>query len=532
MWFGTKSDPEPKIDKIRDDVRLKKKRADGDLLPSKRVRGLAAQGYEMGEVIGEGQFSKVLVAYCPKMRRKVAVKVISKRKSPKEYLRDFAPREVSILQHLNHTYMIDIYRALEDQRNVYLVMEYAPNGDLHDYINTKGHLDEAESRALFRQLIEAVAYLHRARVVHRDIRPENCLLAEGNQLKLADFGFARWNRNKEILSTYCGCYGYAAPEVVEGDPYDGEKSDVWSMGATLFSMLNGREPFPDSGDIGILLNSMAQKMRFHQKTSKEARVFVRRMMSLDPDARPTAVELRSDTWIEKPCQITDTYSESSVTSSVLMRDDFDLNQEHGLSLGQHNFEVPPKAVTKLLKSVALNSIDDDETLVRVRRGVARINSNAIGISGPAARRVSVALTSNVDVSKLPVKGSTTGKTLGRRMSSMLRRSSSILRSGSQVQLPAQEIIDTMIKQHQEEVERDIKRVHCTTGALFAAAVGKARRQTIAANRFEMQYVQVLHDQIAEETGYVIGQTRGKMERLRHKLERMAGGDETPSEAGC
>ncbi|CAH1274481.1 TSSK3 [Branchiostoma lanceolatum] len=447
MWFGTKSDPEPKIDKIRDDVRLKKKRADGDLLPRKRVQGLAAQGYEMGEVIGEGQFSKVLVAYCPKMRRKVAVKVISKRKSPKEYLRDFAPREVSILQHLNHTYMIDIYRALEDQRNVYLVMEYAPNGDLHDYINTKGHLGEEESRALFRQMIEAVAYLHRARVVHRDIRPENCLLAEGNQLKLADFGFARWNRNKEILSTYCGCYGYAAPEVVEGDPYDGEKSDVWSMG-------------------------------------------------------------------------------------VLMRDDFDLNQEHGLSLGQHNFEVPPKAVTKLLKSVALNSIDDDETLVRVRRGVARINSNAIGISGPAARRVSVALTSNVDVSKLPVKGSTTGKTLGRRMSSMLRRSSSILRSGSQVQLPAQEIIDTMVKQRQEEVERDIKRVHCSTGALFAAAVGKARRQTIAANRFEMQYVQVLHDQIAEETGYVIGQTRGKMERLRHKLERMAGGDETPSEAGC
>ncbi|KAI8487362.1 uncharacterized protein LOC144922851 [Branchiostoma floridae x Branchiostoma belcheri] len=530
MWFGSKSDPEPKIDKIRDDVRLKKKGSDGDFSPCKRVQGLVALGYEMGEVIGQGQFSKVRVAYCPKLRRKVAVKVISKRKSPKDYLRDFAPREVSILQHLNHIYMIDIYRALEDQRSMYLVMEYAANGDLHDYINTKGHLDETESRALFRQLIEAVAYLHRARVVHRDIRPENCLLAEGNQLKLADFGFAVWNRTKEMLNAHSGCYGYAAPEVVEGERYDGEKADVWSMGATLFAMLNGREPFPDSGDVGILLNSMAQKFRFHQKTSKEARVFVRSMMSLDPEDRPYSVDLRKDVWIQKPCQITDTYSESSVTSSV-WNADFDLNQEHGLAAGQHSFEIPPKTVTKLLKSVALNSIDTDESLVRVKRGVARINSREIGISGPAARRVSVALTSNVDVSKLPVKGSASGKSLGQRMSSMLRRSSSILRSGSQVQLPAQEIIDAMVKQRQEEVKRDMGRIHSMTGALFASAAGRARRQTISANRFEMAYVQVLHDKIAEETGYVIGETRGKMERLRHKLERMAGGEEAGGE-GC
>ncbi|XP_078611222.1 uncharacterized protein LOC144881792 [Branchiostoma floridae x Branchiostoma japonicum] len=530
MWFGSKSDPEPMIEKIRDDVRLRKKQGEGDFAPCKRVQGLVAEGYEIGEVIGEGQFSKVRVAYCPKMRKKVAVKVISKRKAPKDYLRDFAPREVSILQHLNHIYMIDIYRALEDKRSVYLVMEYAANGDLHDYINTKGHLDEAESRALFRQLIEAVAYLHRARVVHRDIRPENCLLAEGNQLKLADFGFARWNRNKDFLTTYSGCYGYAAPEVIEGEAYDGEKADVWSMGATLFAMLNGREPFPDSGDIGILLNSMAEKLRFHQKTSKEARVFVRTMMSLDPDDRPNSVDLRKDVWIQKPCQVTDTYSESSVTSSV-WKADLDLNQEHGLSAGQHGFEVPPKTVTKLLKSVALNSIDDDETLVRVKKGVARINSHAIGISGPAARRVSVALTSNVDVSKIPVKGSASGQSLGRRMSSMLRRSSSVLRSGSQVQLPGWEIMDAMVKQRQEEVERDIKRVHTSFGAHFAAAAGKARRQSIAADRFESEYVQVLHDSIYEKTGYVVGSAHKKMERLRGKLEKLAAVEETPSE-GC
>eukprot|EP00058_Branchiostoma_floridae_P025244 XP_002610734.1 hypothetical protein BRAFLDRAFT_90920 [Branchiostoma floridae] len=425
------------------------------------------------------------------MRKKVAVKVISKRKAPKDYLRDFAPREVSILQHLNHIYMIDIYRALEDKRSVYLVMEYAANGDLHDYINTKGHLDEAESRALFRQLIEAVAYLHRARVVHRDIRPENCLLAEGNQLKLADFGFARWNRNKDFLTTYSGCYGYAAPEVIEGEAYDGEKADVWSM---------------------------------------EARVFVRTMMSLDPDDRPNSVDLRKDVWIQKPCQVTDTYSESSVTSSV-WKADLDLNQEHGLSAGQHGFEVPPKTVTKLLKSVALNSIDDDETLVRVKKGVARINSHAIGISGPAARRVSVALTSNVDVSKIPVKGSASGQSLGRRMSSMLRRSSSVLRSGSQVQLPGWEIMDAMVKQRQEEMERDMKRVHTSFGAHFAAAAGKARRQSIAADRFESEYVQVLHDSIYEKTGYVVGSAHKKMERLRGKLEKLAAVEETPSE-GC
>jgi len=100
---------------------------------------------------------------------------------------------------------------------------------------------------------------------------------------------------------------------------------------------------------------------------------------------------------------------------------------------------------------------------------------------------------------------------------MLRRSSSVLRSGSQVQLPGWEIMDAMVKQRQEEMERDMKRVHTSFGAHFAAAAGKARRQSIAADRFESEYVQVLHDSIYEKTGYVVGSAHKKMERLRGNL---------------
>jgi serine/threonine protein kinase len=88
----------------------------------------------------------------------------------------------------------------------------------------------------FRQIIYGVEYLHVHAICHRDLKPENILLNETNDLKIGDFGFARWMK-ANIAATSCGSPHYAAPEVIRGTPYDGRAADIWSCGVILFALL-------------------------------------------------------------------------------------------------------------------------------------------------------------------------------------------------------------------------------------------------------------------------------------------------------
>ena len=222
---------------------------------------LAAYGYVLGDSLGKGSYAVVRVAFSKKLKRQVAVKIIIKKKAPKDYLTKFLPREIAVMKQLKHPRIIGLHEAIETGSRVYLVLDMADGGDLLDYIRTNGAVVEEEARKFFRQLVEASEYLHKMDVVHRDLKCENILLDRNKNILLSDFGFARTQPvecgtgKRRLSSTFCGSYAYAPPEILRGIAYDGTRSDVWSLGVVLFTMLCAKLPFDDS-NLKLLLEQV------------------------------------------------------------------------------------------------------------------------------------------------------------------------------------------------------------------------------------------------------------------------------------
>ena len=142
--------------------------------------------------------------------------------------------------------MVQTFEIISINHKVYIALEWAGRGDLLGYVRLKGALREAETRRLFGEMCAGLDYLHKMEIVHRDLKCENILLCSNNQIKIADFGFARILPANELSKTFCGSAAYAAPELLQGLPYQGPKVDIWSLGVILYIMICSSMPFRDT----------------------------------------------------------------------------------------------------------------------------------------------------------------------------------------------------------------------------------------------------------------------------------------------
>jgi len=198
-------------------------------------------------------------------------------------------------------------------------LELAPGGELFDYLATGGAFPEPVARAYFKQMLLGLAECHRMGVYHRDIKPDNILLNENFQLKIVDFGLAALNPANKPLRTMCGTPSYQAPEIIMGQPYQGDKADVWSAGVVLFNMLVGSSPFGTAAPGDWFFNAIACKRHdqfwaTHQRppapmVHEEAQDFLNSIFTVGGDERKTVAELLNHRWIECGSQ---TYPEARV----------------------------------------------------------------------------------------------------------------------------------------------------------------------------------------------------------------------------
>ncbi|XP_032814235.1 testis-specific serine/threonine-protein kinase 6 isoform X2 [Petromyzon marinus] len=215
---------------------------------------LSRYGYRLGYTLGEGTYSKVKFATSEQHERRVAIKVIDRRKLPPDFEEKFLPREVDLLRSLHHQNIVEVLQLIEGCRGyIFIVMELAQS-DLLRLMQERGSLDQRTARGIFTELCSAVHYLHQMHVSHRDVKCENVLLVDGLHVRLTDFGFARQFQMdrahpgclEELSKTYCGSAAYTSPEVLLGTPYDPRLLDLWSLGVVLFIMVTGYMPFDDS----------------------------------------------------------------------------------------------------------------------------------------------------------------------------------------------------------------------------------------------------------------------------------------------
>ncbi|KAF7251020.1 Hormonally up-regulated neu tumor-associated kinase [Varanus komodoensis] len=236
---------------------------------------------------------------------RVAVKVIDKKRAKKDtYVTKNLRREGQIQQMIRHPNIAQLLDILETENSYYLVMELCPGGNLMHKIYEKKRLEEHEARKYIRQLILAVEHLHRAGVVHRDLKIENLLLDEDNNIKLIDFGLSNCTSilgYSDPFSTQCGSPAYAAPELLARKKY-GPKIDVWSIGVNMYAMLTGTLPFTvEPFSLRALYQKMVDKEMnpFPTQLSTAAVNFLRSLLEPDPAKRPNIQQALANRWLNE-----------------------------------------------------------------------------------------------------------------------------------------------------------------------------------------------------------------------------------------
>ena len=258
--------------------------------------GLHQHGYILGRTLGTGAYAKVKKAIdLNNHGRRVAIKIVNKKKAPRDVVTKFLPREIRTLRMIVHDNVIRCYDVIDTDDALYIVMEIADGGDVLDYINKRTRLTESVARLLFHDLLCGVEYCHTMSIVHRDLKCENLLLSGKMILKISDFGFARELDGKN-LETYCGSYAYAAPEVILGQPYVGEPADIWSMGVILYAMVVGRLPFKDN-DVKTLLSEISHHITLPSYLTEDIKDLIVRMLTYNPHERATIAQIKCHTWM-------------------------------------------------------------------------------------------------------------------------------------------------------------------------------------------------------------------------------------------
>lgn len=257
-----------------------------------------SSGYDLKEDIGSGTFGQVKLALHIDSNIPVAIKVLNKEEIKQNDDFERVARELDILVKMNHPNIIYLYEVpaahqiIEEEDNYFLVTEYCPDGDLETLLKKKRRLSEAEAMRYIVQIISAVSYLHEQKIVHRDIKPENILLV-GDKIKLIDFGLSNLYNPRERLKTPCGSPCFAPPEMVCGMPYDPMKSDVWSIGITLYYLVVGFLPFIDKDLKTLYQKIVSNKLHFPSFLSPQLVSLLNSMLGSNPAQRPSLATLLS-----------------------------------------------------------------------------------------------------------------------------------------------------------------------------------------------------------------------------------------------
>ncbi|KAM8818656.1 testis-specific serine/threonine-protein kinase 1-like [Rhynchonycteris naso] len=271
---------------------------------------LKRRGYIMGINLGEGSYAKVKSAYSERLKFNVAVKIIDRKKAPTDFLEKFLPREIEILTMLNHRSIIKTYEIFEtSDGKVYIVMELGVQGDLLEFIKTRGALHEDDARKKFHQLSSAIKYCHDLDIVHRDLKCENLLLDKDFNIKLSDFGFSKRCLRDDggqltLSKTFCGSAAYAAPEVLQGIPYQPKVYDIWSLGVILYIMVCGSMPYDDSNIKKMLRIQKEHRINFprFKNLTGECKDLIYRMLQPDVSRRLHIDEILSHCWVQPKAQ--------------------------------------------------------------------------------------------------------------------------------------------------------------------------------------------------------------------------------------
>ncbi len=215
--------------------------------------------YEVLEKIGTGGMSDVYRAKCHKLNRFVAVKVLKQEFSENVNFVSKFRTEAQAAAGMMHPNIVNVYDVGEESGTHYIVMELVEGITLKQYIEKKARLSVKEAISIAIQVSMGIQAAHNNHIIHRDIKPQNIMISKEGKVKVTDFGIAKAVTSNTITSNVMGSVHYTSPEQARGG-YSDEKSDIYSLGITMFEMLTGRVPFNGETTVAIAIKHIQEPM--------------------------------------------------------------------------------------------------------------------------------------------------------------------------------------------------------------------------------------------------------------------------------
>ncbi|XP_066600795.1 aurora kinase C-like [Prorops nasuta] len=255
--------------------------------------------FDIGKPLGKGKFGNVYLAREKKSKYVIAMKVLFKAQIQEADVEHQVRREIEIQTHLRHPNILKMYGYFHDDRRIYLILEYAPKGELYKELQNQPNkrFDETQTATYISQLADALNYCHSKKVIHRDIKPENLLLGNKGELKIADFGWSV-HAPASRRNTLCGTVDYLPPEMVMGKTHN-HSVDLWGVGVLCYECLVGNPPFFANTYEETYLKIRKARYRFPEFISDGAKDLISRLLIVNPDQRLPLDGILVHPWIVK-----------------------------------------------------------------------------------------------------------------------------------------------------------------------------------------------------------------------------------------
>jgi len=236
--------------------------------------------FDLRATVGTGTFGRVRVVKIKGStdRTPMALKIMKKseviRLKQVEHVKD----EKQILAMIEHPFTVNLLLTFQDERRLFMLMEYVNGGELFSHLRKEGRLPDSHAKFYAGEVVLAFQYLHSMHIVYRDLKPENLLIDCEGHMKITDFGFAKVVEDRTW--TLCGTPEYLAPEIIQSKGH-GQAVDWWALGILMFEMLAGYPPFYDENPFGIYQKVLAGRIEFPRHIDPKAKDLIKRLLAYD-----------------------------------------------------------------------------------------------------------------------------------------------------------------------------------------------------------------------------------------------------------
>ena len=247
---------------------------------------MSLSDFDVLKLIGTGSFANVYLVMNKSNKKIYSMKKLNKPFIKKSKQEQNIINERILLSKMNYPFLVQLFCCFQDKEHLYFIMEFIQGGELFFHLHRETRFDDEKTRFYIAELILVLNFLHKNKIIYRDIKPENILLDNQGHIKLTDFGLSRLCSGKnEKAFTICGTPYYMAPEIFERKGYN-DSVDWWSLGCLMYEMLDGRPLFNYGKDkFKPDPNEYKKKIVYPNNFSDEAKDLIKQLLNLDPNKR-------------------------------------------------------------------------------------------------------------------------------------------------------------------------------------------------------------------------------------------------------